>query len=50
MLFVELTDTNGKVAITENISSSDKEFYIGKLLEGLYIVDFIGEKKYIKEK
>ena len=50
MLFVELTDTNSKVAITEKISSSDTELYIGKLPVGLYIVDFIGEKKHITEK
>ena len=44
MLFVELTDTNGKVAFIKIFSSSDTELYIGKLPEGLYIVDFIGEK------
>ena len=45
ILFIKLTDANGKVVITEEISSNETELYIGKLTEGLYIVGFIGEKR-----
>jgi len=50
ILFIRLTNSNGKVEMIEEVFPDDKELYIGKLPEGMYYVDFIGQKKTFHEK
>jgi hypothetical protein len=50
ILFIRISNTNGKVVIKEKVLSNDDELYIGKLPEGIYFVDFIGKKNTFHEK
>ncbi len=50
ILFIRITNTNGKVVIKEKVLSNEKELYIGKLPEGIYFVDLIGKKNTFHKK
>ena len=50
ILHIRLSDINGKIVINEEVFSNEKELYIGNLPEGIYFVDFIGQKKSFHEK
>ena len=50
ILLIRLSDINGKIVINEEVFSNEKELYIGNLPEGIYFVDFIGQKKSFHKK
>jgi len=51
ILFIKLSDSNGKLVLFEKVSSKNKkELHIEKLQSGMYFIDFIGKKKTIHEK
>ena len=47
---IRVTDINGQIVFNEAVVSNESELYVGNLPEGLYFVDFIGQKESFHER